>query len=99
MSSNIQVRAGHRRIPQRHEAPAISGQQRYRAKLWAKAHGYSGDLGGWIYDLSGQHVAHGWAWFYWDRSQAIERWYKDHKAKRPMINMANGSDLVFMKDD
>ncbi len=39
--------------------------QRSCAKKWGLAHGYSGLPGGWIYDKDGQHVAHGWAQFYY----------------------------------
>jgi hypothetical protein len=33
------------------------------AKAYGLAHGYKGDLGGWIYK-DGQHIAHGWGQFY-----------------------------------
>lgn len=35
------------------------------AKKYGLAHGYTGALGGWIYNAEGQHVAHGWGQFWY----------------------------------
>lgn len=45
------------------------------AKKWGLAHGYKGELGGWIYDKNGQHIAHGWSQFYYAiGGQTIQKW-------------------------
>jgi len=47
------------------------------AKRYGRAHGYEGAPGGWIYDKTGQHIAHGWGEFYYRiGGQTIERWKK-----------------------
>jgi hypothetical protein len=48
------------------------------AKAYGLAHGYKGELGGWIYNKDGQHVAHGWGQFYFVvGGMTIERWKKE----------------------
>ena len=45
------------------------------AKAYGLAHGYKGAAGGWIYNQAGQHIAHGWAQFYFAiGGQTIQRW-------------------------
>jgi len=43
------------------------------AKEWAKAHGYKGQSGGWIYNAAGKPVTQGWWSFakkFWNRIAA-----------------------------
>jgi hypothetical protein len=44
------------------------------AKKWGEAHGYKGEVGGWIYDPKGQHIAHGWGQFFFVFGHQIRTW-------------------------
>jgi hypothetical protein len=53
----------------------VGHQDILNAKAWAKAHGYSGEIGGWIRRNDGTPVAHGWARFYLRMgSRTIDNW-------------------------
>ena len=58
--------------------PQRSTEERKRlAKRWAKAHGYTGREGGWIYRPSGTPIVQGYANLYSKRWELIERWVAD----------------------
>jgi len=46
----------------------------YIAKEYGLAHGYKGELGGWIYDSKGQHIAHGWTMFFYAMKGQVRAW-------------------------
>ena len=68
---------GYKTVATGNQAHGVTNErQRHLAKRWAKAHGYEGALGGWIYDNKGQHVAHGYGQLYLKFAYAIEEWAK-----------------------
>jgi len=66
---------GYKTVKQRKGSDA-NEDEKARAKRYGLKHGYSGMLGGWIYDKTGQHVCHGWGHFWDDRKNAIIIWEK-----------------------
>lgn len=66
----------------------------YLARRYGQAHGFNGDLGGWIYDGSGQHVAHGWGQFYLKYAFDINRWAAQ-QAGVPLLDIGkNGGQVM-----
>lgn len=51
-----------------------SEKMRWLAKKWGEEHGYYGDIGGWIYNKNGQHIAHGWGQFFYVYGYTIREW-------------------------
>ncbi len=58
-------------------APQCRLSQIYLARRYAKANGYEGASGGWIYARNGQHIAHDYSQFFHSYGFRIRRWACD----------------------